>query len=245
MTDFFKELTFKDKAGELYKNCSTGFLVEHAIKYNNAKLTPEGSLLVYTGKYTGRAAEDKYIVFDQETEQTVDWGNNVRQLSNATFESLKLQIKDYWSQYPRMYYSERNAGAVSEDAANAEILTPSPNHALFFQHVLRHDKFSNFGMGEVKIYHAPTMQLDFAKYQLRSSAVVATNISTREVIIIGTSYAGEIKKAVFSIMNYLLPAKRFFQCMQVQTNLPQEQLAYFLVYLGLEKQLFLLKKEEC
>lgn len=208
MSDFFKELIFKDKSGEVFSNCSTGFLVEHAIKYNNAKLSPEGSLLVYTGKYTGRAAEDKYIVFDSETEKTIDWSNNVRQLSNSTFESLKNQIKDYWSQFPKMYYSERNAGAVSENALNVELLTPSPNHALFFQHLLRHDNFSSHGMGKVKIYHAPTMQIDFAKYQLRSSAVIATNIKSKEVIIIGTSYAGEIKKSVFSIMNYLLPEKK-------------------------------------
>jgi len=205
MSSFMNEVVFKEKSGEIYQNCSTGFLVEHAIKYNNAKLTPEGSLLVYTGKYTGRAAEDKYIVFDKQTENTIDWANNVRQLSNTTFDALKTLVKEYWSQFPRMYYSHRNCGAFSENALSVELLTPSPNHALFFQHLLRHDNFTNCGMGEVKIYHAPTLQLDFNKYQLRSSAVIATNISKREVIIIGTSYAGEIKKSVFSIMNYLLP----------------------------------------
>lgn len=208
MTSFMKEVVFKDKAGEILQNGSTGLLVEHAIKYNNAKLSPEGSLLVYTGKYTGRAAEDKYIVFDKLTESTIDWSNNVRQLSNSTFDTLKGLIKEYWSQFPRMYYSHRNAGAVSENALSVELLTPSANHCLFFQHLLRHDEFTTCGMGDVKIYHAPTMQLDFNKYQLRSSAVIATNISTREVIIIGTSYAGEIKKSVFSILNYLLPEKK-------------------------------------
>lgn len=208
MADFFKEVSFKDKSSEIIHNASTGLLVEHAVKYNNAKLSPEGSLLVYTGKYTGRAAEDKYIVFDKSTENTVDWANNVRQLSNTTFEALKNLIKEYWSQFPKMYYSHRNAGAVAENALEVELLTPSANHALFFQHLLRHDNFNHCGMGLVKIYHAPTMQLDFAKYQLRSSAVIATNISTKEVIIIGTSYAGEIKKSVFSIMNYLLPEKK-------------------------------------
>jgi phosphoenolpyruvate carboxykinase (ATP) len=196
-------LTQKNDA--IFCNESDGLLIEHALKYTQAKLTPEGSLLVYSGRYTGRAAEDKYIVFNAKTEKTMDWTNNVHQLSPATFEVLKDAVKAYWNEQPRMYLSSKNVGASANYSLAVDLCTPSAHHSLFFHHLMRNDAFKEFPLGKVKIYHAPNLVLDYAKYQLRSGVVIATDIEKMEVIIIGTAYAGEIKKSVFSIMNYLLP----------------------------------------
>lgn len=208
MSSFISEIVSGNSTIEVISNAPRGLLIEHTVKYTNGKLTPEGALLVYTGRYTGRAAEDKYIVLDNKSELTIDWENNVRQLSAGTFEQLKGLVKDHWLQSDRLYYSKRNVGAIEENALSVELITPSPHHCLFFHHLLRNDNFKKCAMGDVKIYHAPFLHIDYAKYQLRSGAVIATNISTNEVVIIGTQYAGEIKKSVFSIMNYILPEKK-------------------------------------
>jgi phosphoenolpyruvate carboxykinase (ATP) len=97
--------------------------------------------------------------------------------------------------------------AENKYALQVELYTNSPHHALFFNHLMRHDEFSQFPLGAMRIYHAPELLADKNKYGLRSETVMATDFDTNEVLVIGTGYAGEIKKSVFSAMNFILPAK--------------------------------------
>lgn len=203
----FNKNLFKHLSANIYQNAETGLLVEHTLKTSNAKLTPQGALVVYSGKFTGRAAEDKYIVFTEKTEKTIDWNNSVHKMTSSTFLQLKEKVIEFLNTKEKIYYSHRNAGAIEKYSLSVELYTNSPHHSLFFHHLLRHDQFAENGMGAMTVYHAPDLVLDPKVFQLRTPAVIVTDIEKREVIIVGTAYAGEIKKSVFSLMNYLLPEK--------------------------------------
>jgi len=209
MKDLLHKEGLNHSSANVYINSSQGLLVEHAVGFAQGKLTSDGALVVKSGKYTGRAAEDKYIVETSLTQKTIDWTNSVHKMSPAIFANLKSKVIEHLNKAPRIYASERNVGAVAEYSLKVQLFTAGPQHSLFFHHLLREDQHQSFGLGNVKIYHAHQLtDLPFKELGLRSTVVIATDIEAKEVIIIGTSYAGEIKKSVFSIMNYILPEKK-------------------------------------
>lgn len=196
---------FSHQSDTVFTNASQDVLTKHAVEYTGAKLTPTGAIIVTTGKHTGRAAKDKYVVFTPKTENTIDWKNNVGKLSPETFASIKADIITHINQNPRMYQTKRNVGAVAKYALSVELFSTHPSHSLFFDYLMRNDKFETCGLGHLTIYHAPTLEVDAAKHGTRSETVIAMDLDNNEVLIAGSLYAGEIKKSVFSAMNYILP----------------------------------------
>jgi phosphoenolpyruvate carboxykinase (ATP) len=198
-------LGLKHRPESTYFQSPLGFLVEQSILHGQGKLIPGGALRVLSGKFTGRAAEDKYIVESPKTKTSIDWDNNIRKLTPAQFQDLKKEVIDSINQGPRLFAKKANVSAESKYALQVELYTNSAHHALFFDHLMRHDDFTKFPLGVFRIYHAPAMLANKSKYGLRSETVIATDFDTNEVLVIGTAYAGEIKKSVFSAMNFILP----------------------------------------
>lgn len=186
-------------------NPAPAILIEDAILSNSAnQLSSNGALVIQTGKFTGRAAEDKYVVEDDFTNRVIDWKNHIRKMELNTFSALKNEIVNHYKSHKKIYNINCSAGADPAYTLAIKVLTPSPAHAMFCQNIFR-EKKDTHPLGSFTILHAPKLEIVAQKFNLHSPTVIAINFTTHEIIIIGTEYAGEIKKSIFSVMNTILP----------------------------------------
>lgn len=194
------------EATKIKINLAEAPLIEYALKHNNQnKLSADGSLVIKTGKFTGRAASDKYIVTGPFSNKVIDWKNSIRPMEAGDFNALKLEMLEKFNTGKRtLFITTKSAGANPAFALEVNLITPSASHALFCTNIFR-DEQLEYPMGSFTIYHDPDFLADTTKYPLRSSTVIATNFSTNEILIAGTGYAGEIKKSIFSVLNTILP----------------------------------------
>ena len=190
---------------QIHYNNPRSFYIQEAVKKGQGALSKDGALLVETGSHTGRSANDRYIVKSASTENTIWWENNLNPMSKDNFEQLRKDVTAYLGQHKELYSTERSVGAHQEHNISALLVTTHPQHALFTQHLFR-EKVRELKDGDFTILHAPEMKIDPAKYGAKREVVVATCFDTSTTIIIGTLYAGEIKKSMFSVMNYRLPS---------------------------------------
>jgi phosphoenolpyruvate carboxykinase (ATP) len=189
----------------LHVNSTMPFLIEKSLQMRLGHLSLDGALIVQSGKFTGRAADDKYIVRDEITEKIIDWSGKVNPLSENLFDELKTEIlKKFHLLKHELFIIEASAGAESSYSLGVNLITPSPVHALFSKTIMRSRKEKN-ALGDFVIFHDPHLEFDTKKYGLRSGTVIAINFKKREILIGGTAYCGEIKKAIFTVMNTILP----------------------------------------
>lgn len=187
----------------IFKNAPKSLLMQKAIALHQAELGPHGELVVLTGSHTGRAAEDKYVVHTEKTESTVWWENSVKPMGEEVFEMLYADIESYLQSRPELFTTTRSIGKASHYALNIDFYSEMPSAALFTEYMFK-DRQA-FAHNSFKILHAPFFELDPFKYGTRSDTVIVTSFERKCVIIVGTKYAGEIKKSMFSVMNYLTP----------------------------------------
>lgn len=195
------------EAGEIRKNWAPEKLYEQAIRNEGAKIAKGGALVVETGQHTGRSAKDKFTVRDAMTEDTVWWDNNAS-MTSENFEALWEDFRKHL-EGKTLYHQELFGGADVEHRLPVRVVTEYAWHALFIRHLLRvptQDEYADFSH-EFTIINSPSFLADPAKHGTRSETVIAVNLTKKIVLIGGTSYAGETKKSVFTILNYLLPEK--------------------------------------
>lgn len=184
-----------------YCNNSRGELISLALKNGEVEITNNGMISAITGKHTGRAANDKFIVFDSATENTVDWSTN-KKFDPNHFDSLAQKVSDYVVRQ-KAYVQTLRAG-VGESKLNFTVASTTAWHALFAQTMFYK---SNADECEWVIIHVPDFKADPKVDHTNSDAFIIINFTEKIVLIGGTHYAGEIKKSVFTILNYLLPEK--------------------------------------
>ncbi|MEM0986291.1 MAG: phosphoenolpyruvate carboxykinase [Pseudomonadota bacterium] len=190
------------------KNWNETRLYEAAIVSGEARIAKGGALLAETGAHTGRSAKDKFTVRDDLTENTVWWDNNAP-MAPHHFDALWEDFKAHLGQTD-VYVQELFGGADPEHRLPVQVVTEYAWHSLFIRHLLRvpkGDEYNGF-TPEFTIINLPSFRANPEKHGTRSETVIAVNIAKRLVLIGGTSYAGETKKSVFTILNYLLPEKR-------------------------------------
>lgn len=187
-----------------YSNSHKSFLIEQALKKNEGQLGPAGELVIKTGKHTGRSANDKYVVDDESTHKKVWWENNVNKMEGAVFQKLFQDVIDSLKTAEDLYFTERSIGNSSIFSLGIETVSTKASAALFTQYMFKSFEASAHN-DTFRIIHAPDFQCDPAKYGTKSSTVIVTNFKEKTTIIVGTHYSGEIKKSMFSIMNFLLP----------------------------------------
>jgi len=191
---------------KLHWNKSKAVLVEDTLKLGKGVLASNGALVVETGKHTGRAAKDKYVVLTESTQATVDWNPEVLKMSPETFTKLKAKVVDYLNQQDRLYISDHSVGAEKDYNLTLRLYTPSPSHNIFALNLFR-KTIREYSVNDYTVLHAPELEVDPAEFESRSGTIITTNFDEKTIIICGTRYAGEIKKSIFSIMNYLLPGR--------------------------------------
>ncbi|HWA43975.1 MAG TPA: phosphoenolpyruvate carboxykinase (ATP) [Hypericibacter adhaerens] len=176
-------------------------LVSAAIAAGEGRLTNSGALAVTTGSYTGRSPKDKFIVRDALTAGHV-WWDNANAMAPAHFERLLEDMLEYAA--GRALWHERlGAGADPSLRVDVDVVTETAWHALFIRNLLR-ERHASATM-EAAILHFPGFSADPARHGTRSGTVIALDLSRNIVLIGGTAYAGEIKKAVFSLVNFHAP----------------------------------------
>ena len=191
----------------IHVNRPNGYYIEETLKRGLGKLSKDGSLLVETGKFTGRAAKDKYVVKSPRTEKSVWWANDVNEMSPENFEKLKNHVANYLNNQSDLFITERSAGAHPIHNVAIKLISTSPSHALFSNHMFR-EKIREFDASkDFTILHAPMLELNPSDFKTKTSTCIITCFDTNTVIICGTQYAGEIKKSVFSILNFILPER--------------------------------------
>jgi phosphoenolpyruvate carboxykinase (ATP) len=189
----------------VYVNLSEAELVAHCLEKDGCVLTPTGAVAAYTGKYTGRTPKDKYIVRDLITGPRVWWGGN-NEMTPETYSHVREKIFDFLTDQP-LYVVDAFAGADPNYRIKVRFIVQRAYHALFVKQLLLRptaQELTDFEP-EWTIVNASQLSMNPATDEIRGDAVIALNLSEKEVMVAGTQYAGELKKSVFSIMNYLLP----------------------------------------
>ncbi len=188
----------------VFKDAPLNTLVEQAVISGEGKLSKQGALTVTTGKHTGRSAKDKYIVRSASTENRIWWDNSLSPMTPETFAKLKAKVVDHLNGSNNLYITERSVGAELETNIGVRTITNRAQHALFSKYLFRYP-MKEMGDKDFTILHAPDLTVDPAEFGTKSETVVTTCFDTNTTIIVGTFYAGEIKKSMFCVMNYLLP----------------------------------------
>ncbi|WP_353198128.1 phosphoenolpyruvate carboxykinase [Sandarakinorhabdus sp.] len=192
----------------LHWNLATGPLVELAVQRGEGMLSEHGALVVKTGKHTGRSANDKFIVRDAETDGTIWWDKN-KSITPAQFAAVKADFQAALAQKADLFVQDLFGGSQPEHRARVRVITEHAWHSLFIRTLLVRpgaDELADF-VPEYTIIDLPSFRADPARHGCRSETIVAVDFTNKTVLIGGTAYAGEMKKSVFSILNYLLPER--------------------------------------
>lgn len=188
----------------IHKNLSIAELVERAVRSGD-KLAANGALVAYTGKYTGRTPKDKHTVREPGSEANIWWENNA-EMSPEVFAKLKEKANAY-IQGKELFQIDTYGGADPKHRIAARFLVERPYHALFIKQLLIRPSAEELATydPEWTIVDLADLSCDPAVDGTRGDAVIALNFAEKTVLIFGTQYAGEMKKSVFTILNYLLP----------------------------------------
>ena len=190
----------------IYANLSSEALTEAALANGEGRRAKHGPLVVETGKHTGRSAKDKFIVRDAETENTVWWDNNAS-MTPEHFAALKVDFMAALADKDTLYVADLFGGSQPEYRVNVRVINELAWHNQFIRTLLVRptaDELEGFEP-EYTIIDLPSFKADPARHGCRSETVIAVNLSEKLILIGGTSYAGEMKKSVFGVLNYLLP----------------------------------------
>ena len=192
--------------GDVYWNLTPADLYEHAIRSKEGSLTAEGAIVCTTGRHTGRSPNDKFFVEDAETKGTIAWGKVNQRIDPAHFEALHRHVIEH-CRNRSLYVRDMFAGADEATRIPIRIITEYAWHNLFAAQLFIRPTLDSSTSREPRftVIDVPSCKADPKRHGTHSETFVVVNMSKQLVLIGGTAYAGEIKKSVFTIMNYLLP----------------------------------------
>ncbi|KIE58148.1 phosphoenolpyruvate carboxykinase [ATP] [Methylacidiphilum kamchatkense Kam1] len=216
---------------QLYWDLSVAELYEQAIKRHEALLSASGSLVFHTGQYKGRTPKDKFIVKDQQTTEQVDWGKINQPFDPLSYKRLKSKVLSYL-QDRDLFIQRCYACSNPNHRINLWILSERPIYSLFSRNLFIVEKDPEkrkYLLPDFILIHAPGFRADPETDKTQSGAFIILNFDEKMILIGGTGYAGEIKKAVFTVLNFLLPQKGVFP-MHCSANFgkdPQDSAIFF------------------
>jgi phosphoenolpyruvate carboxykinase (ATP) len=197
--------------GPVYANRPAAELVELALAGREGGLTAKGALVAATGRRTGRSPQDRYIVRESSSEKEIAWGTVNRPLDPAAFDRLLAKTGAYLQNRP-LYLTDGAAGADPAYRLNVRVVAEKAWHALFARCLFLRPSPAELAAfrPDWTILAAADLHADAPRDGTRSEAFIVLNLARRVTLIGGTHYAGEIKKSVFSVLNYLLPGRGVF-----------------------------------
>ena len=208
ISEDFERVGIRYDANRVHLNLSPTNLVEAALQRGEGKLTSTGALSVETGNYTGRSPNDRFIVDTPEVHDQIAWGDVNRPFSVDDYERLKADVSNYLSERT-LYVTQAIAGADRRFSRTFEVVCERASQALFARQLLVRPtdvEMRNY-VPDFIVLAAPGYKCNPESSGAISEAAVVINLTDRVIIVAGTSYSGEIKKSIFSVMNYLLPVE--------------------------------------
>ncbi|MFC4321643.1 phosphoenolpyruvate carboxykinase (ATP) [Litchfieldia salsa] len=197
------------RQNHFYHNLSVPCLVEKILARNEAVLTSTGAIGATTGKYTGRSPKDKYIVKEPSILEKINWGSINQPISSESFEKLYRKIINYLHQKEEIFVFDGYAGADINHRMGIRVINEYAWHNLFARQLFirpTEDELASH-TPDFTVISAPTFKANPLEDGTNSETFIIISFEKRIVLIGGTEYAGEMKKAIFSCMNYLLPQK--------------------------------------
>jgi phosphoenolpyruvate carboxykinase (ATP) len=190
--------------GRLHRELSAERLAEIAVESGQCRRTRHGALVLGTGRFTGRAAQDRFVVLDEETRPRVEWGARNQPVLPSQYRALKALLVQHLA---RADVYEVGAHAGGAEGVPLAIFTTSSAHALFARHLFQASGAVTDGTEPLTVLHAPDCLATPAVHGTKSGTFIVLAPTERTILIGGTGYAGEMKKSVFSTLNYLLPER--------------------------------------
>jgi phosphoenolpyruvate carboxykinase (ATP) len=202
-----------DKQGisvsDIHRNASPAFLYEAALRFEKGStISSTGALIAYSGKKTGRSPTDKRVVDDPGVRDDIWWGSVNIKLEEQSFLINRERAIDYLNTRERLYVVDGYAGWDPKFQLKIRIICARAYHALFMHNMLIRptgDQLASFGEPDYVIYNAGGFPANKHTAGMSSPTSIDLSFGKREFVILGTEYAGEMKKGVFTIMNYLMP----------------------------------------
>lgn len=191
-----------------HNQLSTSQLVTASLRRGEGQLTETGALRAETGQYTGRSPKDRFIVEDNISSHKVDWGEINQPISEDVFDALYEKVINHLNNKEELFVFNGYAGADEKTRLNLQVVNEFSWHNLFASNLFIRPETKEEALSiepEFKIVSAPTFKADPEADGTKSEVFVIVSLKKRIILIGGTEYAGEMKKSIFSIMNYLLP----------------------------------------
>ncbi len=195
----------------IIRNPPTSLLYMEAIRHEpTTSLSDLGALIAYSGEKTGRSPKDKRIAKNPASQDHIWWGDVNIPIDEHTFEINRERAKDYLNTCKKLYVIDAFAGWDPEERIKVRVICTRPYHALFMQIMLitpTEEELQNFGKPDFTIYNAGRFPANRLTEGMTSKTSIDVCFEDQEMVILGTEYAGEMKKGVFTLMHYLMPLK--------------------------------------
>jgi len=217
-------------ATNIVRNASVAQLYEDGIAFDRAAITKTGALAATSGAKTGRCPHDKRIVEHPDSAEDVWWGDVNRKLPSSSFLALRDQAVGFLNSCDRLYVVDGYAGWDPARRLKVRVLCARPYHALFMHNMLIRptaEELASYGQPDCVIYNAGHAHADPATPGLTSATSVSLDFERGEFIILGTEYAGEMKKGVFTLMHYLMPRQEVLSMHCSANQGPQGDVSLF------------------
>jgi len=193
----------------IHANLMPPRLYEEALQRSEVELSADGAMVAKTGQHTGRSPNDKYVVRDSSNANDIEWGKVNQPYEPALFSGLQKRITD-WLKGKEVFVQDLYVGSDPAYRMNIRVITTNAWHSMFARNMFIRPSAKDLADGftpDFTVLHVPEYQAEPSIDQTRSGTFVMLNFAQKLAMIGGTSYAGEIKKTIFSVMNYILPTK--------------------------------------
>ena len=195
------------------RNVSSAELYENGIIDHNGMITSTGAFATNSGEKKGRSPKDKRLVREPSTQEDIWWGDVNIPLSEESFRQNRKRAIDYLNRCEKLYVMDGFAGWDPRSRIKVRIICTRPYHALFMHNMIIRptaEELIDFGKPDYVVFNAGEEKADPSTEGIDSKTSVGLNLATGEVVILGTQYAGEMKKSIFTIMHYLMPKQDVF-----------------------------------
>lgn len=205
-TSTLKELGI-NPTGTVHVNLVAPELMGHAARRSEGEFADMGPFVGVTTPHTGRSPNDKFVVKEETSEQDVDWGKVNQPFESANFDVLLADVQSYLGSQPELFVQDLFCGADPNYQLSVRYVSPNAWHMAFVRNMFirpTREQLKSFA-ANFTVLHVPEFQADPAKHGTRSGTFIVLNLARRMILIGGTRYAGELKKSMFTVMNYMLP----------------------------------------